>query len=169
MRRFWGKYRGKVIQNLDPEQRGRVQVSCPAVLGTNMLSWAMPCVPMAGMQAGTYAIPPLQANVWIEFEGGDPEKPIWSGCFWGTGEVPTRALAPPQPTGPIVIQSPNAQNRIVIASAPGDGITIETVAGPTGPMIRVDATGITMMDGKGGMISITAGAVTVNMGALMIK
>ena len=54
-------------------------------------------------------------------------------------------------------------------SSPADGITIETLAGPTGPMIRVDATGITMSDGKGGTISITAGLVSVNMGALTIK
>ncbi|HEX2209184.1 MAG TPA: phage baseplate assembly protein V [Longimicrobium sp.] len=168
-RRFWGKYRGKVILNLDPENRGRVQVSCPAVLGTNLLSWAMPCVPMAGLMAGTYAIPPVNANVWVEFEGGDPEKPIWTGCFWGTGELPTRALQTPQPAGPIVIQAPNTQNRVVVGGSPADGITLETVAGPAGPMVKVDATGITIQDGAGGMITIKAGAVTVNMGALMIK
>ncbi|HYW08817.1 MAG TPA: phage baseplate assembly protein V [Longimicrobium sp.] len=169
MSQFWGKYRGKVVNNVDPENRGRVQVSVPAVLGANVLSWAMPCVPMAGMQAGVYAIPPVLANVWVEFEGGHPDRPIWTGCFWGIGEVPTRALAPPQPMGPIVIQSFTAQNRLVIGSSPADGITMETVAGPTGPMIKVDATGITMSDGKGGTISITAGLVSVNMGALTVK
>ena len=169
MSRFWGKYRGKVIQNLDPENKGRIQVSVPAVLGANLLSWAMPCVPMAGMQAGVYAVPPLQADVWVEFEGGHPERPIWSGCFWGIGEVPTMAMTPPQPAGPVVIQAPNAQNRLIIHSSPGMGIQIETALGAGGPSIRVDQTGIILSDGKGGMISINAGVVTINQGALMIK
>ena len=76
---------------------GRVQVSVPAVLGDGRLSWAMPCVPYAGSQVGFFAIPPVGANVWVEFEGGDPDYPIWSGCFWGTGEVPaTPAMAADQ-------------------------------------------------------------------------
>ena len=94
MSEFYGKYRGKVENNLDPLQQGRLQVSCPAVLGGGRLSWAMPCVPYAGPGVGFFAIPPIGANVWVEFEGGDPDYPIWSGCFWGTGQVPAKpALA----------------------------------------------------------------------------
>ena len=170
MRHFWGKYKGTVTNNLDPYNQGRVQVSVPNVLGsTNLIAWAMPCVPMAGLLAGVYAIPPPRANVWVEFEGGNAEKPIWSGCFWEKGEVPTMALTPPQPGGPIVIQAPNAQNRLIIHSTPGQGIVIETIAGPTGPTIRVEPTGITLSDGKGAMITLMAGAVTINQGALLIK
>lgn len=165
---FWGKYRGKVELNLDPENRGRLYVTCAAVTDMSA-NWAMPCVPMAGILAGVYAIPPVGANVWVEFEGGNPEMPIWSGCFWGTGEVPAMALTPPQPGGPIVIQAPNTQNRLIIHGTPGQGVVIETVAGPTGPTIRVEPTGITLSDGKGGMITIMAGVVTVNQGALLIK
>jgi hypothetical protein len=88
MPQFFGKYRGKVENNIDPMQMGRVQVSVPAVLGDGTLSWAMPCVPYAGSGVGFFAIPPTGANVWVEFEGGDPDYPIWSGCFWGVGEVP---------------------------------------------------------------------------------
>jgi hypothetical protein len=94
MSEFYGKYRGKVENNLDPLQLGRLQVSCPAVLGDGRLSWAMPCVPYAGPGVGFFAIPPLGANVWVEFEGGDPDYPIWGGCFWSTGQVPAKpALA----------------------------------------------------------------------------
>jgi hypothetical protein len=90
----YGKYRGKVENNIDPLQLGRLQVSAPAVLGEGTLSWAMPCVPYGGNGVGFFAIPPVGANVWVEFEGGDPDWPIWSGCFWGTGEVPAQpALA----------------------------------------------------------------------------
>ncbi|MBD2490835.1 phage baseplate assembly protein V [Aulosira sp. FACHB-615] len=94
MKRFFGKYRGKVTQNVDPQKMGRIQVSVPSVLGGGRFSWAMPCVPYAGKNVGFFVLPPIGANVWVEFEGGDPDYPIWSGCFWGMGEVPTEfALA----------------------------------------------------------------------------
>jgi len=95
MREYFGKYRGKVQNNIDPKKMGRIQVSVPAVLGDGFLSWAMPCVPYAGPGVGFFAIPPLQANIWVEFEGGNTDYPIWSGCFWGVGEVPA---VPAEPT-----------------------------------------------------------------------
>ena len=84
---YFGKYRGRVESNLDEELMGRIQVTCPAVMGLR-LGWAMPCVPYAGPGVGFYAIPPIGADVWVEFEGGDPNYPIWSGCFWQAGEIP---------------------------------------------------------------------------------
>ena len=83
---YYGKYRGKVENNLDPMSRGRLQVSCPAVLGPGTLSWALPCVPYAASGKGLYLIPPIDASILVEFEAGDPDRPIWSGCFWDTGD-----------------------------------------------------------------------------------
>ena len=94
-KRYYGKYRGKVVNNVDPMFVGRVQVSCPNVLGTGRFAWAMPCTPYAGPQVGLYAVPPVGANVWVEFEGGDPDYPIVGGCFWGTGEAPAAAAFTP--------------------------------------------------------------------------
>lgn len=91
--RYYGKYRGKVWNNLDEEALGRIQVTCPAVTGLD-LGWAMPCTPYAGPGVGFYAIPPIGANVWVEFEGGDPNYPIWSGCFWEVGETPNEPAVP---------------------------------------------------------------------------
>lgn len=94
--KFWGKYRGKVTDNKDPVGIGRIQTLVPA-LGDDPMNWAMPCSPYAGPQEGFYMIPPVGANVWIEFEGGDPNYPIWSGCFWGNTEQqkpPTDATGP---------------------------------------------------------------------------
>jgi len=88
MSQFLGKYRGKVENNKDPMRLGRLQVSVPAVLGEGRQSWAMPCVPYAGKNVGLFMLPPAGSNIWVEFEGGDPDYPIWSGCFWGSGEVP---------------------------------------------------------------------------------
>ena len=88
-RRFYGKYRGLVIENIDPEQIGRVLLQVPDVLGAIPSSWAMPCVPAAGIQAGCFIVPPIGSQVWVEFEQGDPDYPIWTGGFWGlVAEVP---------------------------------------------------------------------------------
>lgn len=85
-RRF-GKYRGTVVDNQDSTNRGRLQVTVDAVLGSTSV-WAMPCVPYAGDSVGLFAMPPKGSGVWVEFEGGDPSFPIWVGCFWADDEVP---------------------------------------------------------------------------------
>jgi uncharacterized protein involved in type VI secretion and phage assembly len=85
---FFGKYRGQVANNKDPLKLGRLQVTVPSVLGEDHDSWAMPSVPYAGKGVGFFVLPPVGANIWVEFEGGDPDHPIWSGCFWGEGEIP---------------------------------------------------------------------------------
>jgi uncharacterized protein involved in type VI secretion and phage assembly len=85
MAAYYGKYRGKVVDPLDPNGLGMVKVTVPDVLGDVAL-WAMPCVPYAGPKVGWLFVPPKSANVWVEFEAGNPEFPIWSGGFWGSGE-----------------------------------------------------------------------------------
>ncbi len=86
--RFFGKYRGIVTDNKDPDKLGKILAVVPAISGMTQ-NWANPCAPYAGKDVGFYAIPPVGAKVWIEFEGGNPNFPIWSGCFWQDGEVPT--------------------------------------------------------------------------------
>jgi Type VI secretion system/phage-baseplate injector OB domain len=91
MSNFFGKYRGKVTQNKDPLHLGRVQVTVPAIYGDGRNSWAMPCTPYAGKDIGFFTVPPIDTNIWVEFEGGDPDHPIWSGCFWGEDQLPKNA------------------------------------------------------------------------------
>lgn len=91
MAQFFGKYRGKVAATKDPLHLGRVQVQVPAIFGAERTSWALPCTPYAGKDIGFFTIPPVGANIWVEFEGGDPDYPIWSGCFWGEDELPVVA------------------------------------------------------------------------------
>ena len=76
-----GKFRGVVVDNIDPLGLGRILAQVPQVPKT--LGFALPCVPYAGPGVGFFAIPPIGALVWIEFEGGDPSLPIWVGCYWG--------------------------------------------------------------------------------------
>jgi hypothetical protein len=93
--RVYGKYRGIVLNNVDPENRGRLMATVPEVLGEIPTGWATPCVPYAGTGSGFFSLPPVAAGVWIEFEGGDVSRPIWSGCYWGSLEVPPPPPAPP--------------------------------------------------------------------------
>ncbi len=85
--RFFGKYRGLVTDNNDSTNRARVKVRVPAVLD-ELEVWAMPCLPYAGNNVGVHTIPEPDAGVWVEFEGGDPSYPIWTGGFWADDQLP---------------------------------------------------------------------------------
>jgi uncharacterized protein involved in type VI secretion and phage assembly len=86
--RFYGKYRGLVVDSEDPQRLARIKAHVPEVLGNVDSGWAMPCVPYAGDGSGHYMVPEPGTGVWIEFEAGDPSRPIWSGCWWGDGQLP---------------------------------------------------------------------------------
>jgi hypothetical protein len=98
--RFYGKYRGLVAENEDPEMLGRIRATVPEVLADVTTGWALPCLPYTGDGVGLHTIPPVGAGVWIEFEAGDPSRPIWTGGWWGSGQVPTEETG--KPTTPSV-------------------------------------------------------------------
>lgn len=167
MTRFYGKYRGTVIQNVDPAQIGRIQAMVPDVSGLLPSTWAMPCVPFAGKQNGVYVVPQIGAGVWIEFEQGDPDYPIWTGGFWGSAaEVPALALAG-NPASPSLVLQSGLQNTLSISDVPGPtgGLLLKSA---TGAMILVNDTGITLSSGKGATVVLAGPTVTVNNGALVV-
>ena len=84
----YGKYRGVVTDNADPSDLGRLRARVPEVLGDVESGWALPAAPYAGDGLGSFAVPPADAGVWIEFESGDVSRPIWSGCWWASGQLP---------------------------------------------------------------------------------
>ena len=164
MSTLFGKYRGQVTGNLDPLQQGRLQVSCPAILGDGQMSWALPCVPYAGPGVGFFAIPPVGANVWVEFEGGNPNYPIWSGCFWGTGDVP----ASPALAEMTVLATEGVV--LTLSNLPGaGGVTIETKAPAVAlpATIKIDSQGIELAFGPA-KIKLSATGVSINDGALEV-
>lgn len=164
LRRFYGKYRGKVELNVDPLQLGRVQVSCPAVLGSGRLAWAMPCTPFAGAGVGFFAVPPIGANAWIEFEGGDPDHPIVAGGFWGIGEVP----ALPAVEQMTVLKRLGVS--ITLNTLPGAGGIVIEAGPPVTPLpmaVRLGATGIELTHGAA-KVALTPASVSVNNGALEV-
>ncbi|HEX9736065.1 MAG TPA: phage baseplate assembly protein V [Thermoanaerobaculia bacterium] len=161
---LFGKYRGKVTNNVDPLQLGRVQVSVPAALGDGRLSWAMPCVPVAGPDTGFFAVPPVNGNVWVEFEGGDPDSPIWAGCFWDPGQVPAR------PAIEQVMMLKTKAVTLTLSDLPGaGGFTLEVKPPAVGIPLRLifNAAGIEIQGGKNS-IKLTPVSVNVNNGALEV-
>jgi uncharacterized protein involved in type VI secretion and phage assembly len=168
--KYYGKYRGTVLNNVDPMFTGRLLVQVPDVLSLVPSTWAEPCVPLAGPTGppmGVYLVPPIGAGVWVEFEQGDPNYPIWSGCRWGSpADIPTLALAG-LPISPSIVLQTAGQNTIMISDLPGPtgGIMLKST---TGALILVNDVGITISNGKGATIVMAGPAVTINNGALTI-
>jgi uncharacterized protein involved in type VI secretion and phage assembly len=165
--RFYGKYRGTVINNIDPMQIGRVMVMVPDVSAFIPSGWAMPCVPVGGLQMGFFTVPPIGAGVWVEFEQGDPDYPIWTGCFWGSAaETPALAKTVPPGLDGMTMQT-KLQNGLTVNDLPGPtgGIMLKSATGAT---IIVNDTGIYIQNGKGASIVMTGPTVTINQGALVI-
>lgn len=156
--KFFGKYRGIVTLNVDPMMIGRIQVIVPDVGSLAPTTWAMPCVPVAGINMGMFSPPMIGSGVWIEFERGDPSKPIWVGCYWGLGaEVPVLShIVPPLVPG-ITLQT-TLKNGIVISDTPGPtgGIMIQSMTGAT---IMVNDIGITISNGKGAVINMVGPSI----------
>ena len=165
--KHFGKYRATVMDNIDPEQLGRIRVEAPDVLGTTPSGWAMPCVPLAGVQSGTYLVPQVGSAVWVEFEGGDPDRPVWTGCFWPSpGQVPVLGLSG-NPISPTIVVQSGLQNSILISDVPGPdgGIMLKSAGGAT---LIVNDTGIYIQNGKGASIVLLGPTVNVNQGALVV-
>lgn len=164
---LWGKYRATVTNNVDPLNIGRIQVMIPDVSNFIPSSWAMPCLPFASKQGGVFVVPQIGDGVWIEFEQGDPDYPIWVGGFWGSAaEVPALALATPAPVPHIVVQT-TGQNTLQISDLPGPtgGILLKT---KTNAMIAINDIGITITNGKGATLALVGKSVDINTGALTV-
>lgn len=153
--RYYGKYRGTVVNVLDPEKRGRIQAMVPDVSNVMLSSWAKPSLP-----TGMFTVPQIGAGVWIEFEQGDPNYPIWTGCYWGNAaETPALAQTVPPLVSGMTFQS-TGQNGMVISDVPGPtgGIMIKSTSGAS---IIVNDTGIYIQNNKGASIILTGPTVTI--------
>jgi uncharacterized protein involved in type VI secretion and phage assembly len=155
--RFYGKYRGTVTDVNDPDSRGRIKARVPAVLGDQVTGWCVPCVPYAGNGVGFACLPEEGAGVWIEFEGGDVSYPIWSGCWWGSGQMP------PDAAPDVKVWQITAGQKIVMS----DKNQVLTITDSNGNEITLESQGITLKRGSQS-IQISDSAVNVDHGALEV-
>lgn len=157
IRKYPYTYLGTVVTNIDPLKQGRLLVKVPDVLSDDPCIWAVSASPIAGM----YTIPVEGDGVWVIFQDGDPNYAVWIGSWRGSSvDVPAKALTAPPITPPIILQS-RTQNKIIISSTPGEGITLETIAGSLGPQIVMDETSIKMSCGFSS-IELTPSEVKIN-------
>jgi hypothetical protein len=140
---LFGKYRGQVEGNTDPLQQGRLQVSSPDGLGEGAVAWAMPCVPCTSEGTGFMMLPPVGTGVWVEFEAGDVDRPIWTGCFWGPG-------AEIRADGGEVTMASRDGTRVTLDSAGNVDVTANATVKVSAAVVQVSA----------GAISLEAGTVT---------
>lgn len=161
---FYGKYRGVVTDNNDPLMIGRIKARVPDVTGSEETGWALPVAPFGGNGMGLFAVPDTDAGVWIEFEHGDPDYPVWCGAWWGSAaEVPPKVLAPPPAAGKFMVKT-KAGHTILVDDTPGvGGITLETSGGQK---IILTSLGIEIDNGMGASIKLSGPQTSINGGAL---
>ncbi len=165
--KFYGKYRGTVINNIDPMQMCRIQAQIPDVLGLIPSTWALPCLPFTGQQSGLVVMPQVGAGVWMEFEQGDPDFPIWTGGWYGSDSEVPAPVAAGLPVSPSVVIQTSQQTSLVLSDLPGPsgGIALKLA---TGAMISITDSGITLTNGQGATISLSGPSVSINNGALEV-
>ena len=177
-RRFYGKFRGFVVDNEDPEKRGRLRLSVPAVLGEAVTGWALPCVAFGGLaDQGLFMVPEVDAQVFVEFLAGELSDPVWTGTFWRTeSDVPEEAAVSPPTTR--LLKTPSGHRLQFDDAEDAERVTLHHQAGasldidPNGTVALTDAGGahvtldaeageLTVEDSNGNRMSMTSSGTTV--------
>lgn len=153
--RFYGKYRG-VVTEVDAATM-RIKANVPSVLPGSPTGWCSPCVPYAGPQVGFLMLPEVGSGVWIEFEGGEVSYPIWTGCYWSAGDVPSAAAADVKTiiTAAGALSFDNGASKVTLEDSAQDSLVL-------------DSSGATVSAGTG-KIEVGASGVSVNSGALEVS
>lgn len=163
---YYGKYRAAVLNNADPQLQGRIQVQLGDRYGLFPSTWAMPAFPFAGIASGVVALPAIGSSVWVEFEAGDPDYPIWSGSFWpDPAGFPPLALAGATPATPNIHLQTSLGTSVTLSDNPAQQVFITTLTGAT---VMIGTAGITIMNGQGASIAMVGPSVIINNGALTI-
>ncbi len=159
--KFYGKYRGIVKNNLDPTQLGKIQVLVPSVLSQAV--WALPCFPYDGF----FAVPTNGTNVWVEFEGGDIQYPIWTGCFWEERQkldVPGRG----NPMASVIKTKSISLTMEEQGASPGLTIRVEPPVVQAPLTLKFSAQGISI-DNAPAKVAVTNTGIEISLGAQSIK
>jgi hypothetical protein len=153
-RRYYGKYRGIVADNADPDKRGRLRLRVPSVLAEEVTDWALPCMPYGGRGGqGTFLVPDVDARVWVEFEEGLLNAPVWVGTYWPEGDTPPGANDPgTSPTRALG----TASGHLLQFVDTDDGRQVE-LRHAAGACLRMDDSGtVTVAEPGGGTVVLDA-------------
>lgn len=169
-RRFFGKYRGWVVDNEDPARLGRLRLSVPSVLGPDVVTgWASPCSPYGGAaDQGLFLVPERAAGVWVEFEEGDLEFPLWVGTFWTKADEGSQV---PRPNGTDGAEASEPQevptcktlktlkkHTLQFEDADGaEGILLRE--GRQGHVVTLNSDGVTVVDATGNKVVLGSQAI----------
>lgn len=164
--KYFGKYRATVLSTTDPLVQGRIQVQLSDRYGLFPSTWALPAVPFAAKgSAGVIALPQTGSAVWVEFEAGDPDCPIWTGAFWpDPAGVPPLAMAGTPATPNIHLQTTTGVS-VTLSDLPVAQVQVLT---PTGASVVVGSAGISISNGQGASIVLSGPSVIINGGALVV-
>lgn len=157
--KYYGKYRGFVADNDDPEQRGRLRLVIPSVLGEEVSAWALPSLPFGGLaDQGLFTVPEVDAQLWVEFEEGNINHPIWTGTFWQqSGDAPAEAAKSPPTTR--VLKTPSGHT---LQFDDEEGSEAFRLAHPAGAETTIDAQGtVVIRDAQGNTLTLDAGGSEV--------
>jgi len=174
----FGKFRGTVTDNKDPQKRGRLKLSVPSVLEGQESDWALPCLPYGGAgQQGLFMIPEVDAQVWVEFEEGDIHRPIWVGTFWQQQSDTPEEAALDEPTTRMlktksghILQFDDAdgEERFYLFHPKGAEMEIDnngtialTDAGGSKLILDADAGEIVITDSNGNTMTMASSGTTV--------
>lgn len=88
--RYYSVYTGVVVDNKDPEKRGRILVKVPSIMQNNTLAqWAIPTgADLSGKGTGAFFPPYVGQTVDVLFDHGDVDYPRYMGGFWAKKELP---------------------------------------------------------------------------------
>lgn len=133
--KFTGMYRAKVISNSDSDMLGRVKAEIyPMLIGkvtaknldgvdgvaTEQLPWVVPAMPIssgAGDGYGSFAVPKVGSFVFVFFEEGDINQPVYFA------EAQTKQYGLP------ASRTINYPNRKVVETSSGVKIIIDDTTG----------------------------------------
>ncbi len=177
--KFYGKYRAFIVANEDPEQRGRIKVVVPSVFGREVSCWCLPCLPFGGLEEqGLFMVPEVDAQVWVEFEEGNPDMPIWTGVFWQPKRaIPSEAKKSPPTTRVLKTASghvlqfddESGAEKVALKHSIGSELSIDEkgrtlLTDQNGSKLTLDASGnsITLEDSNGNQLVMNSGGTKVS-------
>lgn len=186
MRQFSGFYPAVVIDNIDPDNSGRVKVRLPRLSGLGeegSETWARIVALMAGNNRGTWFIPDVNDEVLVAFEGGDEGQSYVIGGLWSSTNSPPETMGRNNDKKVIrsrsgvriTLDDQNGQESFLVETPGGQKVMLKDGPGSieitdsNGNAVRLETDGITMNASakvtiNASLVEVSSGMINVNAG-----